>query len=60
MDTENTGQFDSYTSDQMSETEPADDKCWACGKVNCTCDEDYMEAKDEEMRRADEDKNQGV
>ena len=42
--------FDSYTDDQASDLEP----CWSCGKVNCDCDEQYEQVRDEEMRNEDE------
>ena len=27
-----------------------DGKCWACGKINCTCDEETMQAMDDRDR----------
>ena len=40
--------FDSYTADKMSNLEP----CQSCGKVDCDCDEQTMQA----MEQDDEDR----
>lgn len=40
--------YDSFSSDKASNTEEA---CWNCKKIDCTCDEDTMNAMDEEDRR---------
>jgi hypothetical protein len=39
--------YDSFTADQLAN--PQQD-CWACHKQNCTCDEDTMNAIDDDQR----------
>lgn len=59
--------YDSYSSDKMANPEEQqeradtirkglveDGKCWACGKIDCTCDEETMQAMDEEDRLMEE------
>jgi hypothetical protein len=47
-----------YDEDCAFTLEPQDnEECWACHKVDCTCDRDTMEVMDERDRE-DDDKNQ--
>lgn len=40
--------------ERITDARREDGKCWACGKINCTCDEETMQAMDEADRAEEE------